>query len=115
MRRLGLLAFWLLFALQWLWHGWLSPPLRLPVWLPLLLFAGPLLVPAFGLLRRRPNALFWAAVVSLLHFCHGVSELWTDPQVTALAATEIALSLLLIGAVGIDGLGRRRAQKHGSR
>jgi len=110
-RTIALIAFWLLFALQWAWHGWLSPPVTLSPLVPLLFFAVPLLLPAIGLLRRRPDSLFWAAVISLLHFCHGISEWWTDPSVTALAAGETVLALLLIGAVGHDGLQRRRRAK----
>jgi uncharacterized membrane protein len=110
-RQLGLLAFWLLLALQLLWHGWWQPPQHLPRSLPLVLLAGPLLLPALGLLRRRPNALFWAAVVSLLHFCHAVMELWTSPAARAPAALALLLSLLVIGSVGVDGLRRRRAAR----
>jgi uncharacterized membrane protein len=111
MRLLALGAFWALLALQFLWHGWWLPPARISPLLPLTVFALPLLLPAIGLLLRRPNALFWGAVVSLLHFCHAISELWSDPAARGLAGAELVLSLLLIGAVGLDGLRRRRAQK----
>jgi uncharacterized membrane protein len=110
-RTLGLLAFWLLFALQWVWHLWWLPPARGSALLPLALFALPLLPPAIGLLRRTPNALFWAALVSLLHVCHAIAELWAAPATRVAAAIELALALLLISAVGIDGLRRRRAAR----
>jgi uncharacterized membrane protein len=113
-RGLALLAFWLLFALVIAWHGWWLPPTAAPRWLPLALFALPLALPALGLLRRRPSALFWAATISLLHFCHGVSELWVDPDARLPAALEVALALLLICAVGWDGLQRRRRQRAAS-
>jgi uncharacterized membrane protein len=110
-RRVALVAFWLLLALQIAWHGWWVPPTHAPRALLLVLLVGPLLPPAIGLVRRRPNALFWGALVSLLHFSHAVMELWTDPAARLPAALALVLSLLLIGAVGHDGLRRRRAAR----
>jgi uncharacterized membrane protein len=110
-RRVGVIAFWGLLGLQFAWHGLLAPPAAVPMALPLLLLAVPLLPPALGLLLRWPNALFWAAVVSLLHFSVGVMELWTTPGVRMLAGVQVVLALLLIGAVASDGLERRRAAR----
>ncbi len=111
--RLARAAFWLLFALQPLWHLLLHPAQRLPPWLVTLLFAAPLLPPAIGLLRDRPGALFWGGVVSLLHFCFGVSEAWADPAVRGIALIQTALAAVLIVAIGVDGLNRRRAARAG--
>lgn len=113
-RALALVAFWALLLLVIAWHGWWLPPTDAPRWLPLVVFALPLLLPAIGLLRQRPSALFWAATISLLHFCHGISELWSDVAARMPAALEVALSLALIGAVGWDGLQRRRRQRAGT-
>jgi uncharacterized membrane protein len=110
-RRLGIAAFWALLGWQLVWHGLWLPPETLPRWVPLAVFGLPLLPPAIGLLRRRPSALFWAAAISLLHLCHAISEGWSDPPVRPAAAVEAALALLLIGAVGYDGLQRRRAAR----
>lgn len=110
-RVLALLSFWLLVLLQPIWHLWLAPAQAVP---PLLLFAimfVPLMLPALLLLFRRPSGLFWAGVMALLPFCHGVTEMWTDPSTRSLAAVEIVLSVALIFAIARDGLQRRRAQR----
>jgi uncharacterized membrane protein len=110
-RRVGLASFWLLFLLQPTWQLWLSPAQVLPPLLVTAVLLVPLLPPAIGLLLRRPSALFWGGVIALLHFCHGITELWSDPTVTALAAIQTGLSTALIAAIGWDGLQKRRAAR----
>lgn len=110
-RQIGIAAFWLLLLLQPLWQLVISPAQVLPPVLVTTLLTLPLALPAIGLLLKRAQALFWGGLVSLLHFSHGITELWTDPGVTALASAQIALSTLLIGAIGWDGLQKRRAAK----
>lgn len=104
-----------LLLLQLAWYAWLTPPQVIPLWLALLLAAGPLLLPLIGLLLRSPNALFLAATLALLYFSHGVMEAWANPAVRALALTEMLLSLMLIGFAGWpswrDGMARRRAKR----
>ncbi len=114
-RSLAALAFWALFALQPAWHLWMAPPTRISGLLATAIMLLPLLPPAVALLLRRPIALFWAAVVSLLHFCHGISELWADPAARAPAALQVALATTLVLAVGRDGWLRRRAARAGGR
>ncbi len=110
-RRTALLAFWLLLALQPTWQLLLSPAQVLPPVLVTALLTVPLLLPAIGLVLRRPSALFWGGVIGLLHFCHGIMELWTDRSVIALAMAQVGLSTGLIFAIGWDGLQKRRAQR----
>lgn len=104
-----------LLALQLAWYGWLAPPQVIPIWLAIMLAAGPLLLPVIGLLLRRPNALFLAATLALLYFSHGVMEAWADGSVRALALSEVLLSMALIGFAGWpswrDGMARRRAKR----
>lgn len=109
--RFGLCSFWLLLLLQPAWQLWLSPANVLPPVLVASLLTLPLLPPAIGLLLRRPTALFWGGIIALLHFCHGVTELWSDPTVTMLASAQVLLSTSLIGAIGWDGLQKRRAAR----
>lgn len=106
------LARWCVLALlllQPLWHGWLHPPQRLPVWLVLSVALLPLLLPAIAVARRRPGALFLCGLVGLLYFCHGVAEAWSNPDERVPALLEVALSLLLVGAIALAGRQRRRA------
>jgi uncharacterized membrane protein len=39
-------------------------------------------------------------ILSLFYFCHGVAEAWSMPAIRWLALAEIALTLLLIAALG---------------
>ncbi|MGQ0800827.1 MAG: DUF2069 domain-containing protein [Pseudomarimonas sp.] len=113
-RHLALAAFWCLLALQPAWQLLLSPAKVLPPLLVTALLTLPLLPPAIGLLLRRPSALFWGGVIALLHFCHGIMELWTDRSVIGLALAQVGLSTGLIAAIGWDGLQKRRAQRAAS-
>lgn len=103
-----------LLVLQPLWHGWWDPPEQLPVWLVLGIAMLPLVLPAIGVLRRRPGALFLAGLVSLLYFSHGVAEAWSNPSARAPALVEVAFSLLLVASIGAAGLQRRRARRDGA-
>lgn len=103
--------FWALLLLQPVWHAWLAPPERVAVWLVLGVFLLPLLPVAVLLLRGCPSALFWAGVVALLYFSHGVMEAWAAPAVRGLALAETCIALALVLAVGFDGLRRRQAAK----
>jgi uncharacterized membrane protein len=98
--RLGRAAWFALIALQWIWHGWLAPPQTMPIWLVLTLTVGPLLLPLLALRRDLRRALLWVGVLSLFYFCHGVAEAWSAPAERWLALVEVALTLLLIGALG---------------
>ncbi len=98
--RIGQTAWLLLALLQVLWHGVLRAPPAVLVLPALLLALLPLLLPLLA--RAAPRRLWWAAVAALLYFCHGVMEAWSAPAERGLALVEIALSILLIGALGAD-------------
>lgn len=106
--RAGLVA---LLALQLAWHGLLPPP-RSPLgWTALALAVLPLLAVLPGAWRGRPLPLFWANLLALLYFCHGVTEAWTDPAQRGLALAEVALAVLVVCAYGVLGLRSRRAAR----
>lgn len=108
MIRWGLIA---LLLLQILWHGFLPVP-RSPLgWAALTVAVLPLLVLLPGAWRARPMPLFWANLLCLLYFCHGVSEAWTTPEMRGWAFLEIALSVLVVSAYGAFGLRSRRAAR----
>jgi uncharacterized membrane protein len=95
----GFVAWAALIVLQLLWHAWLAPPARMPVAVALGIAVVPLLLPLLAL-RRPPRALLLAGMLALFYFCHGVSEAWSAPATRILALVVVALSLLLIGALG---------------
>lgn len=106
-QRVGLAAWAALVVLQLIWHGWLFPPLLIPIWLLLVITTVPLLLPllAIGDVRR---SLLWVGILSLFYFCHGVAEGWSSPSQRWLALAEIVLTLLLIGALAA-GVTRKKA------
>jgi uncharacterized membrane protein len=91
-------------TLQVAWHAWLAPPDTLPVSVALTLALAPI-APAIVLaLLRRPSALFWAGVGSLLYFCHSISEFWATPDLWPLALLELGLSLWIIFSANWEGM-----------
>ena len=56
--------------------------------------------------------LFWASVLALGWFSHGVMSAWSHPETRWLALIEIALALLVIFSASLPGLrarfGKRR-------
>ena len=106
--RIGLLA---LVLLQVLWHGFLPVP-RSPLgWVALAVAVVPLLLLLPGAWRARPMPLFWANLLCLLYFSHGVSEAWTEPTMRPWAIAEIALAIVIISAYGAFGLQSRRGAR----
>lgn len=104
--RVGLAAWAALLILQLIWHAWLVPPERMPLALVLAITVLPLLLPLTAL-RNVRRALLWVGVLSLFYFCHGVAEAWSSSTERWLGVVEIALTLLLIGALGA-GVTRKR-------
>lgn len=80
-------AAWLVFAL---------PPLLLAVALP-----------------RSARAAFWAGVLALFWFSHGVMVAWSGGYAPALAGLEIVLALWVIGAASAPGLRARFGRRRG--
>jgi uncharacterized membrane protein len=98
MQRIGFGAWLAQAILQIVWHAWLLPPQRMPIAVALLIALLPLALP-LAYWRAPQRALIAAGMVSLFYFCHGVAEAWASPPERALASTEIALALLLIGSL----------------
>lgn len=104
--RTGLLA---LLALQLLWHGLLPPPRSAMGWSALVVATLPLLLVLPGAWRARPLPLFWANLLCLAYFCHGVSEAWTQPAMRPWALLETVLAVAVVCAYAVLGLRSRRA------
>ena len=109
LRRIAFAAWALLAALQVAWHGLLLPPTQIPVAIALGFALIPLALPLLAI-RHPQRALFWAGLVSLLYFSHGVMEAWSAPAERLPALIEVVLAVILIGALGTDARrGRKRA------
>ncbi|HEX6832432.1 MAG TPA: DUF2069 domain-containing protein [Rudaea sp.] len=108
--RLGWCALVALVVLQLAWHLWIAPPAT-ALWPTLAIAIVPLLPGLWVSLRNLRRGVLIGAIVSLFYFCHGISELWSAPAPRALAAGEVALTLLLIGASGWDARKYRRKPK----
>lgn len=107
----GALALAALIVLQFLWHGWLLPPSAVQRWPTLALALLPL-VPGVWIARRNlRRGVLVGGIVSLLYFCHGVSAAYSDAAARWLAFAEIALTLIVIAALGWDARHYKRPPK----
>jgi len=94
---LAIAGFFCLFTLLMLWHTVLSPPVKFPVALVLIITVLPLLLPLRGLLHGKKRSCAWAAYISMLYFMHGSIEAFANPDSLEklLASLEIIFSLFL--------------------
>jgi len=67
-----------------------------------------LAIPAW---RGGPRAAFWAGVLALFWFSHGVMTLWAHREQALPAALETALALLVVLASSWPGLKARLARR----
>lgn len=58
-------------------------------------------------LSRRRSATFWAGVLALLTFSHGVMEAWASPPARLPALAEVLLSVAIVLSASWDGLRAR--------
>jgi uncharacterized membrane protein len=107
--RVGVAALVGLLGLQWLWHAGLAPPkshLLLPT---LTLASAPLLFSLWVAAKSLRRGALIGGIVCLFYFCHGISELWSGGASRWLACAEVALTLIVIGALGFEVRRSRRA------
>lgn len=97
--------------LQPAWHLWLAPSTWLPPVFVVVVMSLPILPAVLLGVFRRPSAGFWGGGAALLYFSHGVMELWSNPEVTALAWVETLLSVGLVIAASWRGLQARAAAR----
>ncbi|WP_133000710.1 DUF2069 domain-containing protein [Luteimonas arsenica] len=95
----------LLLALAALFAAWFAGDARYLQ--ALALFALPPLLLAIGVLARRRTAAFWAGVLALGWFCHGVMLAWERSEGRGYALGEVALALGIIAAANWPGLSAR--------
>ncbi|MGY1459661.1 MULTISPECIES: DUF2069 domain-containing protein [unclassified Luteimonas] len=80
----------------------------------LAVFSLPPLLLAVGVLALRRTAPFWAGVLALGWFCHGVMLAWERAEGRGFALAEVALALGIVCASSWPGLrGRFRGRREG--
>ena len=105
-RRLLALALFMLAALYASWFG------RDAQWIALAVFALPPSWLAIALLRGGgARTGFWAGVLALAWFSHGVMVAWTRPPERWFALGEVALSVAIVLAASLAGLRARFAAR----
>ncbi|WP_448142055.1 DUF2069 domain-containing protein [Stenotrophomonas bentonitica] len=76
-----------------------------------LVFTAPPLLLALGVLMGRGKAMFWAGVLALFWFSHGVMSAWSHPETAHWAWLELLLALAVIGVSSAPGLRRRFSKR----
>lgn len=100
-------------ALAALFTAWFAP---VPgPWVALAVFALPPALIAVGQWRGRPTAGYWASVLGLFWFSHGVMVAYSRPPERWFALAEVALALLIIFAASGTGMRARLEQKKAAR
>lgn len=80
----------------------------------LAVFAAPPAALALSLLRGGgARTAFWAGLLALLWFSHGVMVAWTRPPERIPALLEIVLALAVVGLASLPGLRARFAHRAG--
>ncbi len=105
-RHVLVLALLALMALYATWFGRTDSPTA-----ELLVFALPPLLLAAGMLRGMRTAPFWAGVLALAWFSHGVMVAWSRPDERGYALAATFLSLVVVFAANLPGLRARFAKK----
>lgn len=82
--------------LQLIWHTVLLPPVVMPIALVLAIALAPMLALIPASLHSGRRVLLVGGIISLLYFCHGVSELFANPNARWLAGIEIAFAAFAI-------------------
>ena len=80
-------------------------------WAEWLVFALPPALLAAGVWRRRHTAGFWAAVLALFWFSHGVMVAWSRPPERGFALAAVGLAVVIVFAASLPGLQARFAGK----
>lgn len=109
-RRMLCTALLALLALYAMWFG------REAQWFALAVFALPPLWLAIALLRGGgARTGFWAGVLALLWFSHGIMVAWTRPPERVFAFAEIALAVAIVLAASLTGLRARFSRDQSAR
>ena len=101
-RRVLVASLLALAALYVIWFGQRSE------WVAVAIFGAPPLAFALSLLRHGgARTAFWAGVIALLWFSHGVMVAFTRPPERLHALAAVTLSLLIVFSASLPGLRAR--------
>lgn len=97
-----------LVILAGLFAAWFAPARD---WTALVVFALPPLVLATAALLGSRTAGYWASVLALAWFSHGIMAAWTRPPEAAFGLAETLLALVVVFAANLPGLRARFGRK----
>jgi uncharacterized membrane protein len=100
--HVGAVALAALALLHIVWHVWLLPPANSRIAATLAVSVIPLLPGLWICLRNLRRGVLVGGIACLFYFCHGVSVAYADPAARLPALAEIALTLIVVGALGWD-------------
>jgi uncharacterized membrane protein len=93
-RRLTLLSYAGLVLIVVLWYFLVDPPRFFTSTLLSVLYLGILLIPAYGLIKRRPRIYLWSSYLILIYFTHAVVESYANTEHRGFAIAELLLSIV---------------------
>jgi len=105
-RRVLIVALIALTGLYLLWFAATPHP-----WVALAIFALPPALLAMAALRRYSRSAFWAGLLALAWFSHGIMVAWTRPPERLFALAEVVLAVAVVFAASLPGLRARFAKK----
>ena len=100
-----------LLGLALLYAAWFLPHAHR--WAALAVFVLPPALLAWSCWLGHSRARFWAGVLALGWFSHGVMVAWTRPPERGFALAGIALALVVVFAASLPGLHARFSKKRG--
>jgi uncharacterized membrane protein len=104
--RIGFIALIALTLLEVVWHAWLLPAESMRA--TLFITALPAAFCVLLCSRNLRRGVLVGGMLCLGYFAHGVASAYSEPGARMLAFIEIALALIVIGALGWDSRGYRR-------
>ncbi len=93
-RKLTLTSYAGLVVTVVLWYFIADPPRFVFSTILSLLYLGILLIPAYGLFRKKPGTYMWSSYLILLVFMHAIVETYANSSHRGYAITELILSLV---------------------
>ena len=107
--RSNLVLLLALLALSALYAAWMLSQHHLAA--TLVVFVLPPLLLAIGVWRQNRHAAYWAGVLALGWFSHGVMVAWTRAPERLFATIEIVLAVVVVFAASVPGIRARFSKR----